>query len=330
VSTDRKAELRDALTLEGPAAALHVLRHAIQWSAAVLAELTGPDALTGLLDDAAMECVVALDDALDEVAVLEAPVAALVDAAVTGEPVAEHLRTRMDALSAFADRVAVARREHEALARVEERLRADAAEHEQLSAGIDELHRYERLSDALPELRAQQQALATRTAAMLAPVEQAERALVDSADAVITLSTDRLADVSDRTKALLAEVAEKERLWAKEVREHDRLATAIEDNARRYEELRQQRTDQLAELAEYCRIDDELMTSLPGGENDVPDGAALRAALASVRQTLRTVDDGLRAALDKHDELLGRDRQLIGLSSRTHGAGSDPLGGGTP
>jgi soluble cytochrome b562 len=327
MSKDPKAELTDALTMGGPAVALHVLRHAINWSAETLSGLSQNP--IDALDTAAMECVIALDDALAEVEALAAPLAALIEVAVTGAPVADYLTQQMTALTSLADRAAVARREREALSHVEERLRADAADHDRLTTSLDELRRHERLADALPELRAQEEQLAARMAEMRGPIRDAEQALAETARQVVTLSTERLADISEQTSALLTEIDQKEREWAGEVQEHGKLKAELAKNISRYETLKAERTEQVVALQEYCRVDGELMNSLPGSDGDVPDGQTLRRALDSVATTLRDVDDGLRAALARHDELLRQNRRLIGWNGQAAGTGGRS-GGGDP
>jgi hypothetical protein len=305
MSSDPRAELAAVLTVDGPAAAMRALRLAIAWTATALAEATGAG------DADAMEAVIALDDALTETESLAEPLEELTRVAVTGEPVAAYLRHQLDALSALADRTAVLRRENEALLRVEEQLAAAAAEHERLTARLDELRRYERLSEALPELRTQQEALAGRLAAMRQPVRAAEQALLDTAEQVLTLSSERLADLGDHTETVLTKIAAAERDWATEVREHEKLKDRLAANLRRYDRMRAEHAERAAQLAEYARIDAEILAGLPGGVAGVPDGPALLAALEDAARTLRRVDGGLRAALEEHDRLLATTTRLI-------------------
>ncbi|MFD7660690.1 hypothetical protein ACFV4N_42530 [Actinosynnema sp. NPDC059797] len=309
-TTDPRAELAAVLTTEGPAVALHALRWAIGWSVRALAEAARAEPAAEGPDTAAIEVVIALDDALAEVEHLAVRLSALTEVAATGEPVADHLRRQVDSLTALADRTAVLRREHEALARVEERLAAGAAEHERVSARLEELKRFERLADALPELKAQQESLSARLAAMRQPAEVAERALLDTAEQVLSLSLERLGDLSDRTGDVLAKIAASERDWAEEVRAHEEHKTRLADTLARYERLRTEHAERAAQLLEYARIDTEILAGLPAGPADAPDGDGLRAALDATEHTLRRVDEGLRAALDKHARLQDAARRM--------------------
>lgn len=317
MTEDPRSELAEVLAQDGPAVALRALRCALRWSARALADVTGATAADR--DVAALEVVIALDDALDEVSAIADRLTPLTELAVTGTPVAEHLERQVEALIELADRAAVARREHQALARTERELRAGAAEHQRISDELDQLRRYQRLADAVPELQAQQQVLAARLAALRSPAPEAERALLDTAEQVLTLSDERLADLNRNTAAVLGELAEVQRGWARESANFVAQKERLDETVKRYRRLRDLQTERVAALLEYRRIDGELVAAIPGADGEFVDARTLSEALERVEETLRQVDDGLRAALEQHGRRVETDLRLVEWDEPVHG-----------
>lgn len=344
VTENPKTKLSTALADQGPLVALHVLRWAIDWSAGtiedVLASLRGVPPADGAPDSAddaeslrtvALEAVLALDDALGRIDGLRACIPALTDAAIVGQPVADQLNRQIETLDALVDRTKVIRRDHEALRANEQRLRAEAADYDQLVTEVEELRRLEGLVASLPGVRAQHEDLSRRLVAMVAPAEAAERALVDTAQQIITLSTERQAHLRDRTRQVLADVSRVELAWEQEVRRHEAEKARLSAAVARYERLRDEQAPRVAALTEYARIDQELANQLIGsgaaGEAGAePDSDAVRAALDSAQHALESVDAGLRRALAEHDRMLATVRGLIGWDATPVGSGTGDEG----
>lgn len=304
MTDDPRAALAAALDSGDDAhAALQVLRHAIAWAGRAIATpvRNGDGPL-------AIELVIALDDALEQVDDLLAQVPALAEQGVAGAPVTEYLERQAQALAEISDQIAVARREHEALFAMEAELRASKEEHGRIQQRIDELQRLDRLEKSLPELREQHQRLARQLEAMITPVAAAEQALVDLAEQIVTLSTERRQDLAKRTNELLAEVSESEQRWAESMRQHadaeERLATLGKD----YEELREELERRLAALRIHARIDEELQERLGAAGESVDQ---VRGILAETDGTLERVEQALGEALERYDRFVEQHRAVL-------------------
>ncbi|MCP2167289.1 coiled-coil domain-containing protein [Goodfellowiella coeruleoviolacea] len=304
---DPRAALRAAAA--GPddaATALLALRHALAWAARALAT-DRPHAAT---DPAAVELVIAVDDALTEVDELVRQVPDVAEAGVAGTPVTEYLNQQAEALAELADRVAVTRREHEALFAVEAELRACGAEHDEIQRHVAELHRLERLARDLPAIRDQRDSLARRLATMRSPVAEAEDALAATAHEVLVLREELLANLDTRTQELLRQVRDVEARWADQRRRLAEDESRLRDKVAEYEKLRTERDGLLRAAAAHAEIDRDLVDRLAA----VREGGPLdkvRAMLSDVRTTLDTVDSALADALARHDRFAEEHRRVL-------------------
>ncbi|GGS54771.1 hypothetical protein [Actinokineospora fastidiosa] len=280
-------------------AALTVLRHAMAWASTAIGTAVSPP--PG--DTEALELVIALDDALTEADALVDGVPALVDAAVAGVAVADHLDTQARRLAELADRVAVARRERDALSAVSAELTACGAEHERIEAELANLRRLRRLADALPDIRAERDRLAARVRELTSETADAEKALADTAETAVRLSEQQLADLDTRARELLEKLRGTETAWA-ELRE--RMA---DDDARlrakdaEYAKLRAERADQVAALRAHAAIDADLAERLSSAtEGSLPD--RVRTMLSDAQMMIDEVDAALGDTLARYDRFV--------------------------
>ena len=312
MSDDPRTALRDLLSepdtgMDEAQTALRVLQHVLEWSTSALGRHLRTAADRTRTDT--LELVIALDDALSQVDGLLELVPALAEAGVAGGPVTRYLAQQSSALTEFAERVATARREHEELAEIETRLRADEAEHERLSARLADLHRMRELSDGLHELRAQEQELANRLARMLTPVADAEQALLDTANQVVTLSAERLALLGEHTRTVLETLRRSEAEWADETRAHAKAERELCDQRAEFDKLRVARDVRLAQISAHTAINRTVVERLA-----VTGATALEAAggmLAEIQAGLDRLDGALAEAMTRHDELLAQEREVL-------------------
>jgi chromosome segregation ATPase len=313
MAEDRAALLAAVNEGDDVHAALRALRHAMAWSVSAVSSAPVPQAT----DPAAIELVLALDDALTQVDGLVAHVPALAEASMAGLPVTEYLSRQAQALAELADRVAVARREHEALAAVHAELLASSQEHDSISRELDELRRLQRLADALPELHEQRASLARRIEAMSSPIDDvraAEQALLDTADTVVTLGAQRQADLNERVQELLATAARTEVDWAARQRQHADVEARLRETRTEYEKLDSQREGWLEVLRQHAEIDEDLFERLTAVRDDAGDGTAterVHTLLADVEVVLDKVDNALRDMLERHRQVADDNHRVL-------------------
>ncbi|QIS10504.1 hypothetical protein [Nocardia arthritidis] len=278
-----------------PLAALRVLRHAIIWSAAtVAAALSGSGDEPGT-DDAALELVIAVDDAVAEADLLVDVVPRLADHALAGVRVTEYLRRQIDALVSLSDQVAAAGHEYEAVRDVEAELIASGAEHDRLTARLAELTRLRELADSLPELRDMHDELTRRESAMLAETDAAEAALLATAERVGALSAERLSRLGTSTAEALTRLRDTESRWAA-------VAAQFADAERKVTKLRDEYLVLSAALRAHAEVDADLTARLDGAERgSVTD--RVRTVLADVQSLLDQVDTALGDTLARYDRI---------------------------
>lgn len=302
----RAALLAAASDGAGAHSALRALRHALQWSAQAIGDVAPAD--SG--DPTAIELVMALDDALSEVAGLVARAPALTEAAMAGPSVREYLDQRGDALTELARRIAVARQEHDELAAIEAQLRDGAEEHQRLVERIDELRRLRRLHDELPALREQQAALATAAEAMTGPVGETMQALRDTSEHLVTLDAERQADLDARTRELLATLARAQQQFAELTRQHTATEAQLHDKHDEYEKLRDEHANWLPALNQLVEIDADLRDRLAAARDETTLDR-VHGMLTRAQTVLDDVDAALGVALRRYDEVLDKSREVL-------------------
>src|SRR5262249_16631263 len=147
-------------------------------------------------------------------------------------------------------------------------LRACGEEHDQILRKIDELQRLKRLHDALPTVREQHRTLTRRLEAMVSPVEEAEQALLDTADKVIVLRDEHLDDLDERTRQLLAKLKRSELEWATRKRRYAEEEEKLLEKRAEYEKLRTEQDGWLAALNQHAEIDRDLLDRLGAARED--------------------------------------------------------------
>jgi chromosome segregation ATPase len=290
-------------------APLDALRQALRNTAASMSNVTSRAAAPGQ-DVTALRIIISLDDALEQVAPVADLLAQVSAVAVPGDPVEQHLTSRMSDLGRLRDDVARTRSLHDRLGETEEQHRRLDAEREQLEQRLHDLRAVERRVADLPRMREQERTLADRLKQMSEEFDEADEALLATADQVLLIGRERLAEARDRTRRTLEEVAETESLWAVERRRFlDGNARLLQLRAR-LEQL-DEALDTLPALEEHLRADDELAEALSRSAQRpvAADAEGVRAAFEPVRTLLADVDERLRHMLrtrKQFDEQAGR------------------------
>ncbi|MGV9680898.1 hypothetical protein ACWDSJ_36985 [Nocardia sp. NPDC003482] len=309
---DPRVMIQDIVTDDADrCAGLRVLQYAIEWSAAtVAAALADAEA-----DSAAVEVVIALDDALGGVDQLVGNVTALADTALIGEPVRVYLEEKVTALTVLSEQLTLARLELQSAEEAADELAASSVEYERLSSRLGELSRLRELSEALPEVREQYDRLIQHHDAMIDETAEAEQALRDTAEQLVTLSTQRRATLDERTRAALEQIQRGE---------SDRIAAAqrCADAATELAQLRDLHASRIAALQAYASANNEVLQRLIRIDDDADgnesigqrDGSVLETArriLGQVQSSLERVDGELGRALKDYDEATQAHRKVI-------------------
>ncbi|MEV0544353.1 hypothetical protein [Nocardia salmonicida] len=276
-------------------AAVHAMKRAIADSVAVLTTVTTDGATRPGTSAAALDLLIAVDDAFSGVDDLVERIPALLDAAEAGPSVAHALDRKRTALIAAAADVAKARRTLDELSETEAELVAASAEHEAISRRSRELDRLRSLARELPALRAQQQTLAGRDAALIAAADHTEQTLLDVAEHVIELTVAQQRLLRERTSMALEELRTLEAVWG-EVNDAYQLAQA------KVATLRAEHQARTAELAAHRAVDQDLLARLSRvADSDVLNG--VDETLSTAHVLLASADEGLSAALTRYDKI---------------------------
>ena len=217
---------------DDPSAPLRALRWALAWAAAALDELVVAD------DDVrALEGVIQLDQALEEVPALRRVLPALLDLADTGPDVARHLTDRTAETAAVTARLGPLREAVASASAREEEWRGAVGEHEALQARLVELRRLERLAAALGELEGQRQLIDDRLAALVQPVTGAERAVARGSADLLRLTEERRSALDPQVRDLLERADAAQRDLAASEAAMAAKESELAGLARRHEEL---------------------------------------------------------------------------------------------
>jgi hypothetical protein len=307
------AEIRAALDGDGELAALDLLGLVLKWTVDVLRkDAAGTPA-------AAFRAVAAADRALTAVPEFFAALSCLVELGEPSAEVAADLGRHAEQMDELEHRLAARRERLSELLAAEERMRAEVARQDEISAQIAELERIERLAAHVAELRAQRDKLADRTKAIAAAVTEEEAGLVTVGQPLLTLTDDLLDGLAEQTRTLLLRAAEQDQLLQARIAEHRQAAerAAAETERRsaelaeaaqaqaRYESVQADAVGRLAALRRYQAANRDVAEALAGrparasgepGRALDPVAEALRA-LGRVQARLADIDALLASAL---------------------------------
>ncbi|MEV0768692.1 hypothetical protein [Nocardia salmonicida] len=283
---------------------VRALEQAIDWSAAIVADALAHRAHhRDSADQAALDLLIALDDALDRIGDLTDRLPDLASAAMSGAEVAEVLARRADVLRARTAELATARADFARLAEAEAELMAAGTEYERIKGRIAELNRLRALAAELPALREQQQALLGKEADLVVATDELERDMTSTSERVLTLALDQQARLSSHLTELLTQIQTIEIGNAE-------TAGQCEQARAQAQTLRDDHAEQVAELAIHAGISMQLLDQL-GGVADSSALARVEALVTEASDLLRRVDSGLGTALRRYDELRTRDHQVL-------------------
>lgn len=271
----------------------------------------------------AIEAVILLDDALQQLRALQGAVPELLAAARPGPAVESAILADTGELSMLEEQVRAARRELDLTSAREQQTRARLAELSALKEQVDELRRLERLAAVLDGLNEQRHVIEERLVMLRQLTGDPERAIAADAGEVIRLAEDRRALLAPLVRDALTRADEALRSLAAE-EERARAEREQLDGARqRHDQLVAERDGRLAQLAAHARADRALAAAL--SDIGTAPGAAgpldqLRATLDGISAQLASVDGALRDTVTSaQDEY---DREHAELAWRDHDPGS--------
>lgn len=316
MTSDPRAALAAALTEGGPTASLLALRYAAEWAARTVLDEVRAD------DVAALECVIALDDALPSVGELMGQVPELVMLASAGSSVGNKLIASAAKLKRQRDALTAERAALESVRDLSARLAEVEAERERLRGEIERAERTARIERELPALR---QTLAELTAAVSAADGGAA-----SADAVLQgliAAGRRLAGLTEEQRLILdldnekvaAKVVDVTAVVEQALARRGELAAELETRDREADELRAAEEKTLPGLRARRQADAELVAALltveSAGQQAAPLSALerIQAEFAELEQRVDSVEGRLTPLLRQHQRAYEEARQIRGL-----------------
>lgn len=210
----------------------------------------------------------------------------------------------------------------------EQRLRNAEREQAQIIEHIDELRRLEQIEGGLDQLRAQRDALQSRTAEVARALAEASPGIATASDEFVSLSTDLLELLAADAKDALFRAREQSRVLdvrlaasrsaaqrsaAEAARLRSELAGAEAESSAAEERLelaRQELTERLAALRRHALADRAVCVALLGpaasapdmqAEAERPDPGSARAELDQAELRLAAADAALSQALRDRD-----------------------------
>lgn len=310
MSDDPAAEISAALTEPALITPLVTLGHAADWARKILAE-AGDD------DVAALEYVIALDDALPRIARLMNLVPALVKAASPGAVVSERLVSAKAELDRQRAALAAERASIEAARDLERQAREVAAERDDLRERVQRLERAQAIERELPGLRARKNELeAAVSLAAAAEGDQAVRGLNEAAHRLRELSDAQRSLIAAENDDLVSAVTAAVEAAGRELGRRDELTAELADRERQAGELRAEQERHLPGLRARRQADEELLAGL--AEAGLPERASaierVRAELAEIERLIENAEALLKPLLRQHARAYEESRKIRGLT----------------
>jgi len=272
----------------------------------------------------AIEAVILLDDALQQLSPLPAAVPELLAAARPGPAVESAVMAGAGGLSELAEQVSASRRELDQASAREQQTRTRLAELSALKEQVDELRRLERLAAVLDGLNEQRQVIQERLAMLRRLTGDPEQAIAAGAAEVITLAEDRRALLTPHVRDALTRAGEALQSLAAEEdsarAEQERLSAAQQ----RHAQLVAERDERLAQLEAHTRADSALAAALSVTGATLASGGPLeqlRGMLDGISAQLTAVDDALRDALASGQDDYDRQHAVLAWSDQGPGGG---------
>jgi len=312
------AKVRATLEGDGDLVALDVLGSVLQWATDVLRGDAVDTPAT------AFRAVALADRAFAVAPALFSALTALVERGEPAAEVAADLEHHRERLAELQWRMEPQRERLAALLEAEERLRAEIARQDEITARIAELERIERLGADVAELRAQRDKLEERAQVVAATVISADAELSAAGERLITLTGELLDSLARDTRALLLRAREQDRLLEARLAERrtatERIAAETErkraelaqaeaaaaEAQARYERAHTEAAGRLAALQRYAAADHAVGAALAGrpreGDETRENGSGNRALLPDVMHAL----DEIQARLAEVDAVLGQ------------------------
>ena len=320
------AEIRATLAGGSELAAVEVLATVLRWATEVLRADT--------LDTsaAAFRAMALADRALAWAPGLFAALNALAARSEPAEQVIADLGRHQAQLAELRRQTAPHREHLTALRRIEERLRHEIADRDEIIAQIGELERIERLAAGMTELRAQRDALEQRTRGLATAVTGTGTGLAKAAARLITLSDEMVDSLADDTRRLLRRAGEQDRLIEGQLAEYREIAGRIAaDTTRQRAELAEAEAEAAAIQAQFESAYDQAVRRLTGLRIYAAANRGIVGALAGSPPQLADPDEpgrepalqragipGAMAALDDADRRLAEIDATLGNVLAAH------------
>jgi hypothetical protein len=307
MTEDPKAAIAAALARPDLAAPLGVLEHAATWAAQALATGAGHD------DVEALECVIALDDALPRLTELFRLVPALVRTASAGARVDERMAAYQAELGHQRAALAQERQALEAMRDLERQLSQAESEREQLRGAIEALEHRRLLVQELPVLRARQAELeAIMACAADGDGDQVLRRLSEALHRLRELSQAQRALLETRNAQLLTDIAVAGEVVERERTRRDVLLAELAATQAEAGQLQHEHQQNLPALDAHRKADQDLATALAAAGLVTGESALerLQAELRSIADGLAAVDQSLKPLLGEQATRYAQARQV--------------------
>ena len=301
---------------DDPVAAIRELGRAAAKTVTALAGAAGTDELT------ALDCVFALDEALDQLAGALPILPAIEELAGPGPRVAGRLFSRLTEINEAATRLAAMRKDVEALRDAEENLAALKAEHERLATRLAELEGISERSVILAGLRDRVAALESAVAAAAAEADQEELTirLTTAIEQLKTLTSQQLGTLSGQIAGVITETASVGRALEQQRDHKAQLDAALAKSTSEAAEMTKAVKSDLATLAAWRKADAALAAGLDAVGSPEGDSVLerVRRVLDDLGKRMASVEEELGSAFEAYTSACEdalRIRPLSGPSS---------------
>jgi chromosome segregation ATPase len=317
LTSDPQADLAAALRRPEPAAPLLALRHAADWAARTVLAGVQADPLTA--DTAALECVIALDDAFPAIAGLLSQLPELVLLAGAGAAVGDRLSASQAELTLQQAAVSA---ERGALKMARETLARLAEVEAERSRLQDEISRAREVALREREMPALRQTLAelntALSAAEAADGDEVIRGLIAAGSRLTGLVGRQQSILEADCKHLVTTVAAATAAAAESLARRDELVAELAVREREASSLRAAAEEVLPALDARRRADAEFAAALLGdGTEDGTSSAALQriqAVLAELGQRMTAAEQELGPLLRQHQRAYEENASVRGLN----------------
>lgn len=310
MTDDPVAAISAALTEADSVTPLTILGQVADWAQSVLSQV-GDD------EDAALEYVIALYDALPRVTRLTDHLPALVKAASPGAEVSERLaeaRSRLDSQQAA---LAAERARIEEARDLEARAREVAAERDGLAERIERLERARRVERELPALRARKDELeAAVCSASVAEGNEVLSGLREAAMALRALSEEQRSLLAEENGQMVSAVTAAVQAVQDERDRRDELAAELDRREQEAGQLRAERERELPGLRARRQADEELLAGIAAAGLLAGASAAerVRVELSEIEQRIENAEGILKPLFRRHALAYEEARKTRGLN----------------